>query len=496
MASARYRIIAAGGTELEAGDGDVALAGGVLELQPAGAGTPLRVASAGIASVAEPEPFSVLLTLADGTAVELTRLGRMRKQLLEDLRDARAEAAAAQAGAVGAPARFTATIADSPVDLHVFEDALLITGDGPARRIAFSFFTDVQSRDYTVTVDAAGQDTISVTRLGRRTDEFTTLLAERLRAARTRTSAFLGSLLPGLDPVALRAVAGLLRDGVAVPARSLDAIHPSLSGTLLRVAALPDRSAAVAGLAGRTDLALGFRQLTSIRRAAVGLTPWTAPSATPHIGQHESPGGRFGSGLGGVMAAGLVSDLGPAGFGGSGYGGSGYGGPFGGGPGGYGDLGAYWAFGALGAGLQGNSGQRPMTPRADVRRGLLTPETEDLAALTAVGADPTVLAFALLSPASGGDTVGYEVLNLPEPATFVYRAGGVGRAGGRDPRAWVNQALDDVGFAPAEIHSATSGDLTAAYQGNAADSPLARALVAAVPHTPEWPRQVTALLDR
>jgi hypothetical protein len=459
----------------------------------------LRIAPARIASVAEPEPFTVLVTLADGTALEFSRLGRMRTQLLEELRDARAEAAAAQAHVVGGDDRFTATIAGSPVDLHVFEDALLITGDGPARRIAFSFVTDVRSRDYTVTVDAAGQDAILLTRLGRRADEFTALLAERLRAARTRTSAFLGSLLPGLDPLALRAAAGLLRDGVAVPARVLDAIHPSLSGTLLRVAALPDRSAAVAGLADRTDLALGFRQLTSVRRAAVGLTPWAAPSAPTHIGQHESPGGRFGSGLSAVMGAGLMSDLGPGGFGGAGfgapgYGAPGYGGPFGGGPGGYGDLGAYWAFRALGAGLPPNSGQPPMTARADVRRGLLTPETEDLAALTAAGADPTVLAFALLSPAGGGGaggtggSIAYEVLNLPEPATYVYRAGGP------DPRARVNQALDDAGFAPAEIHAATSGDLTSAYRGDASDSPLARALVAAVPHTPDWPRQVTALL--
>ena len=503
MSTARYRLIAAGGSELEAGDGDVAFANGVLELQPAG-GAGLRIASARIASVAEPEPFTVLVTLADGTALELSRLGRMRTQLLEELRDARAGAAAAQARAVGADERFTATIGGCPVDLHVFEDALLITGGGPARRIAFSFVADVQSRDYTVTVDAAGQDALSITRLGRRTDEFAALLAERLRAARTRTAAFLGSLLPGLDPIALRAAAGLLRDGVAVPARALDAIHPALSGTLLRVAALPDRSAAVAGLADRAELAIGFRQLTSVRRAAVGLTPWLNPSAPTHIGQHESPGGRFGPGLGGVMGAGLMSDLGPGGFGGAGFGGAafggagfggpgygaaGYGGPFGGGPGGFGGLGAYWAFRALGAGLSPNSGQPPMTARADVRRGLLIPETEDLAALTAAGADPTVLAFALISPARGGDPVAYAALNLPEPATYVYRAGG------QDPRARVNQALDDAGFAPAELHAATSGDLTSAYRADAADSALARALVAAVPHAPDWARQVTALLD-
>ena len=467
MASAHYRLIAAGGTELEAGDGDVAVAGGVLELQPA-VGAALRVQPGAIASVAEPEPYTVLVTLADGTALELSRLGRMRTQLLEELRDARAGVAAEQSGAVGDSARFGGTIAGSPVDLHVFEDAvLLVTAGGPPRRIAFSFVTDVRARDYTVTIDAAGQDTVAVTRLGRRTDEFTALLTERLRAARTRTSAFLASLLPGLDPMALRTAAGLLRDGVAAPARALDAIQPGLSATLLRVAALPDRCSAVTALASQTDLALGFRQLTSVRRAAVGLTPWTDPSATPHFGQHETPGGRFGPGLGGVLAAGLASDLRPGG-----YGGGGYGGPFGGGPGGYGELGAYWAFRALGAGPSGNSGQRPVTPGAGVQRGLLTPETEDLTALTVSGADPTVLAFALLSPAGGGDTVAYEALNLPEPATYVYRASGA------DPRAQINQALDNAGFAAADI-------------GAAAEIHA----VAAIPHAPDWARQLTARLD-
>jgi hypothetical protein len=185
-----------------------------------------------------------------------------------------------------------------------------------------------------------------------------------------------------------------------------------------------------------------------------------------------------------------MSGIGPGGgLGGYGYGGYGYGGPFGGGPGGYGEFGAYWAFRALGGGMNANpGGQHPMTPRPNVRFGLLTPETDDLAALTASGADPTVLAFALLTPARGGDPVAYEVLNLPEPATYVYRAPGP------DPRALVNQALDAVGFAPAEIHAATSGDLAAPHRGDAATSPLVRALIATVAHDPAWQTRLAGLL--
>jgi hypothetical protein len=490
VSSAEYRLTGADGAVLEAGTGDVTVADGFLELRPEAALAPaLRVPSGRIASVAEPEPFIVLVLFADGGALELSRLGRMRTQLLAELRDARAEVAAAEAGVLGDPARFSATVAASPVEVHVFEDALLVMAGGQAKRIAFSFVADVRARDYTVTIEVTGQDPLAITRLGRRTDEFAALLGERLGAARNRTAAFLGSLLPGLDPLALRAAAGLLRDGVAVPAGALDAIHPDLSATLLRVATPPGRLAAMADVADRADLAIGFKQVTSVRRAAAGGTPWRDPSAPPHIGQHDSPGGLFGPGLGGAVAAGVMSGMGPAGYGGfAGYG-YGYGGPFGGGPGGYGDAGGYWAFRALGAALNRNSGARyPTTPRADVRYGLLTPETEDLAALTTSGPQPTVLAFALLTPARGGDPVAYEALNLPEPVTYVYRAGGP------DPRALVNQALDDAGFAAARIHAAAAGDLTAAQRQDAVTSPLARALVATVARDPAWSARLTDLL--
>ena len=362
MSAAQYRLVRGDGAQLDAGSGDVTVAGGVLVLLPA-AGAALRVPAGRVASVAEPEPFTVLVTLTDGTALELTRLGRMRSQLLAELRDARAEVAAAESGMMGESTRFSGTVAGSSADLYVFEDALLAIVGGQARRFAFAFVADVRARDYVVTIEVAGQGALAVTRLGRRTDEFVSLLGERLGEARNRTSAFLGSLLPGLDPLALRAVAGLLRDGVAVDARALDAVHPGLSQTLLRVAARPDRFAAVSSLAGRADLAIGFKQLSSVRRPAVGVTPWQNPSVTPHIGQHDSPGGRFGPGLGGVLTAGLMSDMQPGGFGGAGqFGGYGYGGPFGGG---YAGLGGYWAFRALGTVLNGGpggSGRPPLTP--------------------------------------------------------------------------------------------------------------------------------------
>ncbi len=523
MSAAQYRIISPAGEERESGNGDAAVADGALTLTPA-AGAVLRVPFAHIASVSEPEPFTVRVTLADGNAIELSRLGTMRTQLLAELRDGRGDDAAAAAAAVGNAATFSGWAGAEQAEIRVYEDALIVVAGSAAERVSFSFIESAGAQDYAVTVAVAGRAPVVLSRLGRRTGELVTLLNDRLHEARGRTAAFLGALLPGLDPMALRSAAGLLRDGVAVPARALDAIHPELSGTLLRVTTLPDRSAAVAELASRTDVALGFKQLASVRRPAVGGTPWHDPAVAPHIGSHDSPGGLFQPGLAGAMAAEVAEGMGPGGHGaplgygvegyppgggygpggygpggyGGGYGPGGYGGPFGELGGGYGVYGGLWALRALGAGMNsgvfgGSGGSRPMTPRAGVTHGLLTPETEDLSALTVRGEDPTVLAFALCcrppGGAPGGGRVVYEVLNVAEPMTFVYRTGDDGDDG--DGRAAINRALDDAGFDAAAVHAA---GLTAAARPDARASLLARSLAGTAAHDADWPRRIAELL--
>jgi hypothetical protein len=440
MSRARYRLLSPGGQTREDGEAEVEVRDGLLVLAPDGASV-LPIPFGQIGTVTEPEPFTVRLTLAGGDVIELGRLGVMRTQLLAELRDGRGDAAAAAAAAVGEAEVFAA----GPAEVRVYDDALLVTGDGGSERVSFSFAGAVRVQDYAVTVEVAGRDPVVLTRLGRRTTELAGLLTTRIREASVRTAAFLAALLPGLDPMAVRAAAGLLRDGVAVPAADLDGIYPGLAGTLIQLAVLPDRRDAVAGLGHRVRLAVGFRQLASLRRPAVGVEPWHDHAAAPHIGEHESTGGAFQPGLAGVMAAGVMAG-GPGVFG---YGE------------GFGAFGGYWAFRALGAGMTGR-GLRPMAVRPDVTRGLLTPATEDLSALAVTGENPTVLAFVLVQGPGG---VAYEVLNRPEPVTYVFRG----------ELAAVNRALDDAGFDPGRLAS----QLAPGGQ---------------VPHDEQWPERIAALL--
>ena len=176
VSAAQYRIISPAGGETENGSADVAVTGGALTVAPS-AGSTLRVPSGRIRSVTEPQPFTVLVSLADGTSIELSRLGTMRTQLLAELRDARAQDAAAATGAVGDAEVFSGTAGADTAQLRVYDDALVVVTATAAERIAFSFVDAVGVRDYTVTIDVAGRAPVSLSRLGRRTSELTALLA-------------------------------------------------------------------------------------------------------------------------------------------------------------------------------------------------------------------------------------------------------------------------------------------------------------------------------
>ena len=531
MTTARYRLLTPAGEATEDGKANVVIADGTLVLTPS-AGDVLRVPFGQITSVGEAEPFMLRVALAQGTVIELSQMGAMRTQVLAELRDAHADAAAETASAVGTADTFSAVAGGEQVEARIYDDSLLVIGSASTQRVSFSFVQGVQSVSYVVTVQATGSDPVELTRLGNRTGEFEKALSERISAARNRTSSFLGALLPGLDPMPLRQAAGLLRDGVAVPASTLNGVHPELAATLLRITTLADRQQAIAELGERGSLAIGFRQVTSVHTDAVGATAWHDSAATPHIGDHDHWEGQFQPGLGGAMAAAVVAGgpglfqpggfnsgsggggfggggfgsggfgpggfgpggfapggfggggFGLGGFGSGGFGGGGYGG--GGGPWGYrddyGGWGDYWAYRALGAGSS-SSQQRQMTTRPDMTRGNLTPAGQDLSALAVTGEDPTVLGFVLVSLPG---RVVFEVLNLAEPATLVFSADG------DDALGVINRALVDSGFTPP---APAGAGLTAPLRRVGEPAALTDLLIGQIPHDASWSAQLATLLS-
>jgi len=465
----RFRLTAADGRLLDEGEGAVEFAAGALVVTPA-FGQPLRVAPADVVEIGEPGEYGIRLVLREGPTLDLLQLGRLRGQVLAELRDARTEGTVRDLllDGVGRPEVFPGAVDDAPAELRLYDDALVTLPErGEPDKLPYPFIRSVFLDGYRLTLEVAGREPVTVSRLARRTSEFTDLLRDRVGTAAGRTSAFLGALLPGLGALALRDVAGRLRDGVAAARRDLDAVNPTIWPALVGAATLPERATCLATLAELGELWIGFKQTVSVQRDAVGVQPWADPSVTPAF-QHDGGAGSFAPGLGGMLSAGIVS------------GGLGFDGPF-------------QAYGSMLA-LQflGTASGAPhaIRPRADVRRGLLVPASTDYGALTATGGRPTVLAFALCLTESGA--LVYEVLNETDHASYVYRARSA------DEAVALNRALDLIGFRVSAIYS-DADSAGSPYRSAAQRLPALRMLRDAytgrVIHSDDWAARLSAALS-
>jgi hypothetical protein len=360
----RYRLIDAGGRVLDEGEGEASVEDGSLLLPQAD----LRVAPAAVKEVVETaQPYGLRLAFTDGGTLELTMLGRMRGQLFAELGDARKSDLG-----IGAPETFTAVVDGVRGELQVYEDCLVTVA---TERIPFSFIDGVTEADYRVTIAVTGRAALTASALGRRTTEFAKLLDDRGQQARKRTSAFLGALLPDLGPMTLRSLAMILRDGRAGSPEDLDGIDPAIRPALLNAATHPECRTELAQLTTLGPVWIGFAQTTSVRRPAVGVEAWHDSAPAPHLYSHD------------YTTRGLWS---PA-----------------------------LAYGMLGFGFGAVPDSRSMTPRADVRHGLLTPAHDDLTALTVTGEAPTIQSFALCQ---AGDKTVYQVLNRPDQRRREYQS--------------------------------------------------------------------------
>ena len=418
----RYRITAPTGQVVDEGEGSAALTGGAIVVSPS-LGQPLRLRPSDVVEIGEPEPYVVQLRLADGHVVDLLQLGALRTQVLAEFSAARTADTVSTLllAGIGRPEIFPGAVGGVEAELRLYDDALVaVPVSGAPEQVPYSFIesVDTDPSGYRILIGIGEGTPLEVQRLARRTTEFVDLLKRRVTAARGRTSAFLAALLPGLGPLPLRTVGGLLRDGLAARRADLDGVDPTVWPALLEACALPDRARCAAALASMGDLSLGFKQLVSVEAAGSGGGP--TPTHTPQVVVDHGGGSSFGSGLQGMLGAELAQSgvdaistgqpaFGPAALG--------FDGPLG-------PMGGMLAMQMLGRGMGSmlpSSGAPPQfhAERSAPATALSTWGTTDDGALTTLGEAPTVLAF--LYCATGASVI-YEVLNEGDHATYVYRA--------------------------------------------------------------------------
>ncbi|MGA9114307.1 MAG: hypothetical protein WB802_11005 [Candidatus Dormiibacterota bacterium] len=455
-----YRLSAASGQVVDEGDGTAVVDGGAVTVSPQ-LGQPLRITPEQIVEVGEPVPFTVRIGLSDGSAVELSQLGAVRTQLLAQIGDIRVTDA--RAGLVtigfGERQRFHGAVDGVDADISLYDDGLVaLPVSGPPVQVPYSLIEDVTTdpSGYRISVSMGDAGTVVVQRLAQTTSQLLTLLRQRATAARGRTGAFLQALLPGLGPLVQRQLAGDLRDGVAVPRPTLDAIDPGIWPALIGAAALPERAGCAALIQSLGEPALGFHQITSVEVAAQGTQHFAEAGEVQSSGPGRGQGmdyGQIEQGMGAMMAERFMGVPGPgsAGAGGPLLGGPAgsplVGGPVGGapsmgagmgagmgmgmgmGPGmgfgaPYGALGGMLAMRMLrGGGAWSRGGQAQARSMFRVPEAPRDPQGQtaahaDLDSLTIGGDHPTIVAFLVARTASG--TLVYESLNVEDHATYVF----------------------------------------------------------------------------
>ena len=139
MTTAYYRLLTAAGEASEDGKAEVKVTGGTFVLTPVDGATRCGCRSARSRRSAEGEQFTLRIGLAQGTVIELSRMGAMRTQVLAELRDAHADSAATTASAVGEADIFSGVAGGEQVEIRIYDDSLLIIGPASTQRISFSF---------------------------------------------------------------------------------------------------------------------------------------------------------------------------------------------------------------------------------------------------------------------------------------------------------------------------------------------------------------------
>jgi hypothetical protein len=463
-----YRLIAPSGEVLEEGDGEARVLGGALTVTPE-SGQPLRLRALDVTEISEPRPYSVQLLLAEGPTLELDRLGELRTQVLSDFASVRKKDTVDSllVGGVGTPLAFPGAVGEVEAELRLYDDLLLVVpGSGEPCQVLFSFVDDVSTdrAGYRVTVAAAGQP-LELHRLAERTSEFVKALRERVERARNRSATVLESLLPGLGGLALRSIAGQLRDGVPVRTADLDAVDRRVSPALLQACCLEDRLADIEDLAAQGELWLALYQRSSVEVAATGGADLRAQHGA--LARDHRPASLYGSGgvLGAVMAADVLS-------------GPDHGGPFG--P-------------ALYDSFRGGPALRTHVPRREPKTGSSDVPRTDFESLTVQGVDANVLvsAFVVL-PAERA--IVHEVLNDDRYASYVYEFGTVGAVSAvREVASALALIRYHAEVLEADVDSPGSRYAAAARLPHAAG--LRAKLRGRVAHGDDWHAQLAALLD-
>jgi len=223
--------------------------------------------------------YEIRLPLYTGRTLVLRQFGKSYETLAHDLTDAYRNRAVQcmLLEDMGEIARFSGNIEltggeggapqSGPAEIRLYKSNLAVL---PAAAKSFQWrLADIDdakfdSSAYEVVLQSGGAR-LKVTRLAKRTEEFSSKLREAMNALATQTAQNLHAMLPFLDPDQLRSCAALLREGRSAPLAQLAAIHKQIPAALAANAVDKDLKPYYDQLVARSATGLGYAGFKWIR---------------------------------------------------------------------------------------------------------------------------------------------------------------------------------------------------------------------------------------
>ncbi len=220
--------------------------------------------------------WEIRLALYTGRTIVLRQLGKAYDPLAHDLTDAYRNRVVQcmLLEDMGEVARFTGNFelsgsesASGPAEIRLYKSNLAVL---PAAAKSFQWrLADIDEVKFDPAayeiVLQSGNDRIKVSRLAKRTEEFSSKLREAMNALASQSTQALHEMLPFLDPDQLQSCAALLREGRSAPLACLAAIHKQIPAALAANAVDKDLKPYYDQLVARAAAGSGYAGFKLIR---------------------------------------------------------------------------------------------------------------------------------------------------------------------------------------------------------------------------------------
>ena len=148
--------------------------------------------------------------------------------------------------------------------LRIYETGLgVIPENSEVLRIPYSDIANVKEEDYSIKIGTELGEQLQISKLGSEFDAFRKALSDAYNALQNKAASALTELCPGIDPISLRRIASIMREGRAARRSDIERINPKVWASLekkITDMGLNEYYSFLKGLARQEEISIGFKR--------------------------------------------------------------------------------------------------------------------------------------------------------------------------------------------------------------------------------------------